>query len=517
MSKIKEVEYKILSFSTTMRNPQRIVEFLKVLLPYENHTLSNEVIMQIIAGVIKNKLYITNYERENFKEILLDSDRILNSMEVQSIIENSPQNHKEAGFDKGWESRFDTLYKLSMEFGFCFYEKDKPLLISNTGHLLIDAFNEIPTNDTKINNVFLNALMKYQRNNPFRKVKNDNVPLVLLLQTMSELKEKVGHSKISRNEIPFLLCWRDSDYKSLAAFIINFRAMYSNPSNEVVYEKCLELLESTNTTRFKISQICVESVDEYIRKMRITGIISLRGAGRYIDFNTFEKDKIDYILKNYSKQAKIANKEEYFKSMGQIDTHILDLKENIPIEDKIDLKLSALQKFANSYTKEQIYNELEKLKDKNSKSNDLVFKFIPEPTRFEFLTAIALKQNLDNVEVLPNYSIDDEGLPKNHASGNMADIICKDSKNNAIFEVSLIVGRKQLELELIPITRHLRESMLDNVNNFAVFVAPKIFEDSKLYVEFLEDKKHLNIYNFDIPEFIQKLKNTDSLSEIANA
>lgn len=234
MSKIKEVEYKILSFSTTMRNPQRIVEFLKVLLPYENHTLSNEVIMQIIAGVIKNKLYITNYERKNFKEILLDSDRILNSMEVQSIIENSPQNHKEAGFDKGWESRFDTLYKLSMEFGFCFYEKDKPLLISNTGHLLIDAFNEIPTNDAKINNVFLNALMKYQRNNPFRKVKNDNVPLVLLLQTMSELKEKVGHSKISRNEIPFLLCWRDSDYKSLAAFIINFRAMYSNPSNEIV-------------------------------------------------------------------------------------------------------------------------------------------------------------------------------------------------------------------------------------------------------------------------------------------
>lgn len=275
-------------------------------------------------------------------------------------------------------------------------------------------------------------------------------------------------------------------------------------------------MESTNTTRFKISQICVESVDEYIRKMRITGIISLRGAGRYIDFNTFEKDKIDYILKNYSKQAKIANKEEYFKSMGQIDTHILDLKENIPIEDKIDLKLSALQKFANSYTKEQIYNELEKLKDKNSKSNDLVFKFIPEPTRFEFLTAIALKQNLDNVEVLPNYSIDDEGLPKNHASGNMTDIICKDSKNNAIFEVSLIVGRKQLELELIPITRHLRESMLDNVNNFAVFIAPKIFEDSKLYVEFLEDKKHLNIYNFDILEFIQKLRNTDSLSEIAN-
>lgn len=33
---------------------------------------------------------------------------------------------------------------------------------------------------------------------------------------------------------------------------------------------------------------------------------------------------------------------------------------------------------------------------------------------------------------------------------------------------------------------------------------------------FWKTKKHLNIYNFDIPEFIQKLRNTDSLSEIAN-
>lgn len=517
MSKIRKAEYKILSFSTTMRNPQRIAEFLKILLPYENHKLTHELIMKIIADVIRNKLYVTTYERQHFKQIL-DSDELFSLEQALQIIENSPQNHKEARFDGGWESRFDTLYKLSMEFGFCFYEKNQPLLISNTGHLLIDAFNETPINDTKINNVFLNALMKYQRNNPFRKVKNDNIPLVLLLQTMSVLKERLADSKISRNEIPFLLCWRDFDYQKLASFIIDFRKIYKNPSNEIVYEKCLKLLESNNTTRFKISQICSESVDEYIRKMRITGIISLRGAGRYIDFNTFEQEKINYVLEKYSSQKNITDKKIYFDFMGQIDTHILEFKENITIEDKIDLKLSTLQKFANSYTKEQIYSELENLRNKNSKSNDLVFKFIPEPTRFEFLTAIALKQNLNNnVEVLPNYSIDDEGLPKNHASGNMADIICKDSKNNSIFEVSLILGRKQVELELIPITRHLRESILQDKNNFAVFIAPKIFEDSKRYVKFINFDENLNICNFDILEFIEKIKNIDSLGEIANA
>lgn len=515
MSKTRKVEYKILSFSTTMRNPQRIAEFLKIMLPYENRILNHKIIMQIIIGVIGNKLYVTNYEKNNFKEIL-DSDKSLSLKQILEIIENSPQNHKEAGFDKGWESRFDTLYKLSMEFGFCFYEKNHPLLISNAGHMLIDAFSEIPINDTKINNVFLNALMKYQRSNPFRKVKNDNVPLVLLLQTMCKLKETLGDSKISRNEIPFLLCWRDSDYEKLATFIIDFRKTHKKPSNEIVYEKCLEFLESTNTTRFKITQICNESVDEYIRKMRITGIISLRGAGRYIDFNTFEQEKIGYILKNYSNQVSITDKKEYFKLMGQIDTHILDFQENIALDEKVDLKLKTLHKFADYYTKDQIYNELKILGNKKLSSSDSILKFIPEPTRFEFLTAITLKQNLQNIEVLPNYSIDDEGLPKNHASGNMADIICKDEKSNSIFEVSLILGRKQVELELIPITRHLKEFMQNDKNNFAVFIAPKIFEDSKIYVEFIKYKDNLNIYNFDILEFIEKINNINILSEFSN-
>lgn len=60
--------------------------------------------------------------------------------------------------------------------------------------------------------------------------------------------------------------------------------MLPPPKDRKYHEKCLKLLETTNTKHFKISQVCKESVDEYIRKMRITGIISLRGNGRFIDF-----------------------------------------------------------------------------------------------------------------------------------------------------------------------------------------------------------------------------------------
>ena len=56
---------KPLSFSTTMRNPDRIAGFLNQLLPFENKKLTSEVIYQIIHNVIKNKLYKTMYEMRN--------------------------------------------------------------------------------------------------------------------------------------------------------------------------------------------------------------------------------------------------------------------------------------------------------------------------------------------------------------------------------------------------------------------------------------------------------------------
>lgn len=517
MSRTRQAEYKILSFSTTMRNPQRIAEFLKALLPFENHILTHEIIMQIVAYLVENKIYVPTYASKNFKDIVI-SDENFTQKQVKQIIENSPQNHKEAGFDKGWDSRFDTWYKLPMEFGFCYYAMNEPLRISNTGHLLIDAVNEIPSNEPKISNIFLNCMMKYQSNNPFRRVLNANVPLLLLLNVMSILQEQIHNSKIHRDEISFFLCWKDNNAVNLAQKILDFRGKYPNfnYSNEIIYAECLKILGSTNETRFKISQICGESVDEYIRKMRITGIISLRGNGRFLDFNTFEMAKIEYVMGAYSQYRTFVNTQDYFAYMGQIDTQILELKENIEPKTKEKLKYEVLEKFAKTFSKEQIYKELENLGSKKAKSENEVFKFIPEPTRFEFLSAIALKQNFQNLQVLPNYTIDDEGLPRNHASGNQPDIFCVEQESQSIVEVSLICGRAQVNNELLPITRHLSEMIKQSKHNinFALFIAPKIFEDSKRYVEFIKFKENLDIKNLDIAHFIAQLKQCKKITQI---
>ena len=117
MSKAK---IKPLSFSTTMRNPDRIAGFLNQIVEFENEILTTEVIYKIIHNVIKNKLYYTMYEYRHpeYKNIYLSDELEFTDEQVKDIISNTKQDHKEAGFEHGWESRFDTWYKLSEEFGF---------------------------------------------------------------------------------------------------------------------------------------------------------------------------------------------------------------------------------------------------------------------------------------------------------------------------------------------------------------------------------------------------------------
>lgn len=108
---------KPLSFSTTMRNPNRIASFLNCLVPFEGMTLTNDLIDKVVRKVIKEKLYRPYYINKvaELNEIYTSDDEFFNDEQLEEIVNNSPQNHKEAGFDKGWPSRFDTWYKLPIK------------------------------------------------------------------------------------------------------------------------------------------------------------------------------------------------------------------------------------------------------------------------------------------------------------------------------------------------------------------------------------------------------------------
>lgn len=512
---VRKQEYKPLLFTTTVRNPERIKDFIKVIANYNNKILTNEVIMKIVKDMIGGKYYYTMYERNTpeLNAIYMDLDEKFSDEQLEEIISNSPQNHKEAGFDKGWPSRFDTWYKFIKELGFIYYEMGKPIEISETGNLLLTA--ELNENPELEEQAFLNALVKYQRNNPYRRVLNENAPFMLVLEVLKLLKEdeEMSDSGINIREIPLFLCARDNNPETIYNKIKQLRTRYGfEYSDEIIYEICFEDLEASeeDATRFKLKNIMKEMPDDFVRKLRLTGLITIRGYGRFIDFNSTEIDKINYILEKYSSYSKFEGEYEYYLYMSKIDANLINIETKATEEVNAE---STLIKWAEYFDWETIKEEL-RILAANGKSKDSILKIINGPTRLEFLISIALKKTFENVIVKPNYTVDDEGLPRRHAAGGLPDIECYDQKYNSLFEVTLLTGTQQNIREMPAICRHLKEQILKNINSFSVFIAPTLHNDSVEYTKFVKFKDNLDIVPLSINEFIATAEMNSNLEKL---
>ncbi|NCO67649.1 MAG: AlwI family type II restriction endonuclease [Nitrospirae bacterium] len=137
-------------------------------------------------------------------------------------------------------SKYDTWFKIAKELGFVWYCPNEEIKFSESGKMLLDK--EKPENELM---VFANAFAKYQRHNPFRRVLNKNVPLILLMQTIKLLNNdsEYNGTGISRLEIPLLLCWQNDNAENLYREIKKLRKKYGySPSNEVILELCYSLL-----------------------------------------------------------------------------------------------------------------------------------------------------------------------------------------------------------------------------------------------------------------------------------
>ena len=391
------------------------------------------------------------------------------------VFSDNPQSHKEAGFGKGWPSRFDTWFKIAKELGFVWYWQNEEIKFSESGKMLLDK--EKPENELM---VFANAFAKYQRQNPFRRVLNKNVPLILLIQTIKLLNNDPAYkgAGISRLEIPLLLCWQNDNAESLYREIKKLRKKHGyTPSNEVILDLCYELL---NETKREDNSILGDYPDDFIRKMRLTGLFSLRGGGRFIDINTKESVAVDYILKNYISYNEVETEKEFFEYIGQVDHDLIATLTVFKAPAKTTK--AELEKWVNHYAWKSIKNELLNLAQKKSSSDDIL-KVIEQPLRLEFLTSLAILKKLPNVTVKPNFVSDDEGLPTSFASGGSPDIECMEDKDTILVEATLLTGTQQHIRESFSIHRHLEEYVKKGTKSYSVFISPKSFIDTERYFD----------------------------------
>ena len=502
---MKKSEYKLLSFGTTVRNPERYKDFIPHILPFKDKVLTNSIIDKIVFSMIKYGEYCPMYiNRQKKLKAKKQKNEHFTDKEVIDIIKNSPQKHKEAGFDRGWASRFDTWFNLAKELGLVYYEMGKKIEISPLGEKLAN------TRDMGLEkSIFLNAFVKYHRINPSRRTLNDNLPLILLLRVIKLLNkdDTLSNAGITKKEISLLISWKDNNAQSLYKTIKILRSKHGyNPSNEVILNLCDKILGGRHASN-KDHTVLVEYPDDFIRKMRLTGLISIRGMGKFIDINHNEDDKIEYIIKHYNHIYRFSSEKNYFDYMAKIDDNLI--KNTVKLPSSRDA-YRMLVNLSNTYSYNTIKKELDIVSSKNKKSQHPVLKYLSNPLRLEFLTALGVVIKCPNVFVKPNYLVDDEGMPCSHAPGNNPDIECIDQGNHILLEVTLLRNADQVPREGPPIERHL-ENYIEQHKKQAVtyFIAPNIHGDMQKYADFLhfKSKQKLTIIHFTISDFVAKIEN----------
>jgi len=136
-------------------------------------------------------------------------------------------------------------------------------------------------------------------------------------------------------------------------------------------------------------------------------------------------------------------------------------------------------------------------------------KFLPNPARLEFLTALAIKSKMPEIRVIPNYPCDDEGLPTSTAGGigDKGDIECFEKNNGILVEVTLLEGTTQTKMEVWAISRHLEAFQNKYTSNSqCIFIAPTIFKDSERQIAYSNDNYNLAIRPYKIDDFISYLE-----------
>ena len=517
--------YKPLLFTTTVRNPARFKSYLFVLNRFVGQVLSDGLATKICGEALKFGLYRPNKKTAvikgkwghthagDFGEIVLDDS------EVAWLVNHNPQQHKEAGFAEGWPSRFATIFNSLKQFGFAYFKPGTKIEISeigkrllsnikvevdeNTGAIAIEEGN--PKNDM---DAFLHAMVKYHRDNPFLRVCNNNTPLILLLNVIKLLNAnpKNNGAGISRREIPLLIFWKDNDAAAAYEMIMEIRGKYGYlPSAEVIRHYCVDRIMGGAFKKFKLESIVNEYPDEYIRKMRYTGLISLRGGGRFIDINSTEIEKVNYILETYSEYRTYTSESEYYQYVSSVDDKLLGIPAK-PIDKAKSEQL--LSEWVQKYPWATVKKELLNLSSRSS-SSDPILKFLEASVRFEFLAAIAIKARRSGYRVRPNYVCDDEGLPTSTAGGNKGDIECYGD-NNLLVEVTMTEGRAQVMSEGWPVGRHLEEFSKREGTSSCVFVAPTIYGDTRSQFSWTFAAKKLFTKPFTIKEFVGELEKNES-------
>jgi len=524
---------KAWSISTTIRNPERIPDFMKAVEPIVGATWNHESQTEFFANQIAIRCYKPTNTNLSAKSIQLlnDEDSELNVGKAYEIIEE--KQYAEVHL-RGRTSMSPLV--------------DNGLVTTSNTVQLTKLGKALLEGDIPFNEVMMNFAFKWQVPQPeHAKFKEENgysirpfVGTLALIKKVNELWVAVGHERkgISWDEFcifgPTLVDFTDIDKwaKEIIALRKAVQAASGNAAKDSVLKirinKFLEpLLEGRERiTDEKIIKNLYDYGDNAFRYFKQSKFLSLRGGGRYIDISQLSEAQVDMLLVDEEyKPLYFATPSEYSEYMQDlnsfvppwatpekkqiIENKLREILREKGAEAKVLSKIRARSSLPSVLREDETISSLREaitevnMQDMTSDAASVEFlstcvedylklarrQDIPEaeitrikaPTQLEYVTFKTFLSINDLVQIRPNYPVDDEGNPVFTAGGNLPDLEIFYKDFNAICEVTLMTNRAQWMAESQPVQRHLHDFAIKNSDKDAIgiFIAPSVHRDTK--------------------------------------
>lgn len=515
---------KAWSITTTVRNPERLRDFLVALKPLENKTWDNANQENYQKLLIKNRLYgfgniqFYNGLTADIVKLINNTDSEIDNNTVDEIIRL--KNYTEFAM-RGRQS-INPLTK----FGF--------VIIDNGIVKITELGKKLIASEKDAGDVFLKSFIKWQIPNPASNDFPDEgdydvVPFVATLKLISEVNrietEKGNNAVgISKREfslfVPSLVKY--ADIENYAEQIVKLRALQKGKTKQERkeirddYRKQFAtnfLGTSKQAAINKLLKNLKDYGDNAIRYFRLTKFIRIRGNGFYIDLELNRRTEIEALFESeFYKPKHFADRNEYISYMSDDNLPVLPwqtkdklskiasdvYKDVIELQNNLGLAIESKKDISAMSENDLVLyvsdlretrKELQE-KDNHIKSQPVssitqyieqlegIFDFENRALMLEYLSTMGLHSLNDAKEIKPNYPVGDDNEPTSTAPGGMADIECFYDNFNMICEVTMLNGRDQWFNEGQPVMRHLRDFENSHDNAYCIFIAPTIHTDS---------------------------------------
>ncbi len=498
---------KLWSISTTLRNPERIRNFLIALRDFENKIWNESTQISFQINLIKLKFYgygNTQFENtlsQEHKNILNDVNHEISFEEAREIFES--KNYEDPAM------RGRTSFKPLEKIGVAFI-KDNKVFISSLGKYLL-------SDDYDLGELFFKSFLKWQYPNPLdRDFSNNQVynikPFIATLHLIREVNKFCRDRELKQkgiSKLEFEIFGQSLiHYKHIedtAKNILNFRELYESKHSfqeqQEFIQKTKELFldEYSNATDGNLK----DYADNSIRYFRLTRYIYIRGGGYYIDLEPRRIIEIDRLLETYSGEAEVFTEEQYInfisdinlpvlpwnseherqKILANIQLEILNIARELGISSDLqNMTIQDLREYRKQLQDLKIkrnYQNIQKIDEViNSLQNIRKLKLKPSIALEKYAT-LALNIINDSISINANSLVGDDNEIIFTAPANKPDIECYYENFNSICEVTMLTGRDQWHNEGQPVMRHFREfENHSNKENYCLFIAPQLHRDT---------------------------------------